>query len=77
MKRQWNPGDGVIQVFLARREGMRGGRGMNASGGGMGRLIGSGDLHVGMAAGRDAWKEGGARRQPARLGLPTRASSPE
>ena len=56
---------------------VRRGRKMNTWGSRMDRLMKNRDLHVEMAADRDAWREGGARRQPTRLGLPTRASSRE
>ena len=56
---------------------VRRGRKMNTWGGRMDRLMKNRDLHVEMAADRDAWREGGARRQSTRLGLPTRASSRE
>ena len=49
-------------------------RKMNTWGGRMDRLIKNRDLHVEMAADRDTWREGGARRQLTRLGLPTRTS---
>ena len=56
---------------------VRRGRKMNTWGGRMDRLMKNRDLHLEMAADRDAWREGGARRQETRLGLPTRASSRE
>ena len=56
---------------------VRRGRKMNTWGGRMDRLMKNRDLHVEMAADRDAWREGGARKQPTRLGLPMRASSRE
>ena len=56
---------------------VRRGRKMNTWGGRMDRLMKNRDLHVEMAADRDAWREGGARRQSTRLGLPTQASSRE
>ena len=43
----------------------------------MDRLMKNRDLHADMAADRGAWREGGARRQTTRLGMPTRASSRE
>ena len=56
---------------------VRRGRKMNTWGGRMDRLMKNRDLQVEMAADRDAWREGGARKQSMRLGLPTRASSRE
>ena len=56
---------------------LRRGRKMNTWGSRMDRLMKKRDLHVEMAADRNAWRKGGARRQPMRLGLPTRASSRE
>ena len=68
-------------VSLCRRSEVEGevrrGRKMNTWGGRMDRLMKNRDLHVEMVADRDAWREGGARRQPMRLGLPMRASSRE
>ena len=52
-------------------------RKMNTWGGRMDRLMKNRDLHVEMAADRDAWREGGARRQPTRLGLRTRGGRVE
>ena len=56
---------------------VRRGRKMNTWGGRMDRLMKNRDLHAEMAPDRDAWREGGARSQPTRLGMPTRASSRE
>ena len=39
------------------------------------RLMKNRDLHVKMGADRDAWREGGARRQTTRLGMQMLTSS--